>query len=252
MIDWRVNKFQRCRKGDLSGRCRVDSPVDLFEPVILFNADKAQVFKVGSKITSAVAAGVFVKCYFYKNLFSRFRHLFRLSRPKRCIACAMLAHKAGVHTPVPWGYLRESGLIMPVRDYLVTDLLSSDTTFMPELICKAPEEAVTKIITSIVKLHNSGIEHGDLSMRNLYLAPDGNAGVIDLDGSKIHRKPLSMQVRIREMARLISSAAQVNSRIPLEKFKEMFLAAYHKSCGIDLASEVLELRINYLYNRRRA
>lgn len=252
MINWGVNKFQRCRKGDLSGRCRVDSPVALFEPVMLFNADRAQVFKVGSKITSAVAAGVFVKCYFYKNFLSRFRHLFRTSRPKRCIACALLLRDAGVQTPAPWGYIRESGLVMPVRDYLVTDLLPTETVFMPELICKDPENAVAKIVSSVVKLHNCGIEHGDLSLRNIYLAPDGSAGFIDLDGSRLYRKPLNFQGRTREMARLVSSAAKINSRISVEQFKAMFLNDYRALCGIDLASEFLDRRINHLCNRRRA
>ena len=54
-------KFEYCRKGELSGYSCVDSPVSLFEPAADFDAGKAQICKVGSKITSAIAGEIFVK-----------------------------------------------------------------------------------------------------------------------------------------------------------------------------------------------
>lgn len=245
-------KFEYCREGDLSGYCRTDSPVSLFEPTALFDANGALICKVGSKITSAVAGEVFVKCYFYKSFLSRFRHFFRVSRAQSCVSCALAVQRAGVPTPAPWGYLRESGMLFPHRDFLFTEVLAPDTLFMPAFMRKSPEEAVIKITGCVVKLHQFGILHGDLSLRNLYLTPAGEAGVIDLDGCKLFKGPLPLKKRTQEMARVISSAAKVTDQLSLSRFKELFLAEYKSRSGIDLASSSLDFQTEYLFNRRRA
>ena len=243
--------FQRIRRGDLAGRCRVDSPVELFEPVALFNKDRATVCKTGSRITCAIAANVFVKCYFYRNFFSRLRHLFRVSRAGSSTGCALAIRQAGVPTPAPWGYLRERGMILPVRDYLFTDVLPRETNFMHELFKKSPGEAAEKLVRCLEKLHANGIEHGDLSLRNLYISPSGEVGVIDLDGCRLHKAPLCRRIRIRELARVISSAAKTDGTLSLEECSRMFLELYNKICGQDLACHELTSRVSYLYNRRR-
>lgn len=244
--------FQRIRKGDLSGCYRVDSPVDLFESAALFRKDKVRICKTGSRITSAVGAGVFIKCYFYHTFLSRLRHKFRTSRARSGVACALAVAKAGVPTPAPWGYLREYGVLLPYRDYLFTDALPQDTLFMQQMISEAPESAAEKIVNCVTRLHAHGIEHGDLSLRNIYLADTGEAGVIDLDGCRLRKAPLCRDSRIKELARVISSAAKINSGITLEQFKNMFLELYKNSCGEDLRCCELDSRVNYLYNRRRA
>lgn len=245
-------KFERSRKGDLSGWCRVDSPVDLFESAALFRKDKVRICKAGSKITAAVAEGVFIKCYFYHTLFNQIRHKFRKSRAKSAAFCALAIQKAGVPTPAPWGFFREYGIFLPIRDYLFTDVLSQDTVFVPQLIRSAPEDTARRVVDCVAKLHSCGIEHGDLSLRNLYDADSGKIGVIDLDGCQIRKAPLCGKVRLREMARVISSAAKYNPDISLAEFKTMFLKFYKVCSGIDLSSAELDSRVNYLYNRRRA
>ena len=245
-------KFERSRKGDLSGWCRVDSPVNLFESAALFRKDKVRVCKTGSKITSAVAEGVFIKCYFYHTLYNQIRHKFRVSRAKNATFSALAIQKAGVSTPAPWGFFREYGVLLPIRDYLFTDVLSQNTVFVPQLIQDAPEETAAKIVDCVAKLHNNGIEHGDLSLRNLYAAGSGGIGVIDLDGCHVRKAPLNNRVRLREMARVISSAAKCNQDVSVDDFKEMFLKLYKNSCGIDLSSAELDSKVNYLYHRRRA
>lgn len=244
-------KFEYCRKGDLFGYCRIDSPVSLFEPTAIFDADKAVICKVGSKITSAVAGEVFVKCYFYRGSFSRFRHIFRTSRAESCVACALAVQQAGIETPAPWGWLRESSLFFPRRDLLFTEALPPETVYMPAFLQNSPEEAVKKITDCVVKLHQAGIQHGDLSLRNLYLTSRGEAGLIDLDGCKLHSAPLSVKKRTREMARVISSAAKITTLFSLSSFRELFLTEYKARCGIDLASPALDAQAEYLCNRRR-
>lgn len=245
-------KFHKNRKGDLSGWCRVDSPVNLFESAALFSKDKVKVCKTGSKITSAVADGVFIKCYFYHTFFSRIRHKFRTSRARQCTCSALAIRNAGVPTPAPWGFLRQYGVLFPIKDYLFTDVLPHDTVFMPQLLCEAPETAAEKIVECVSKLHANGIEHGDLSLRNIYVADSGAAGVIDLDGCRIWEAPLCRPRRIKEMARVISSAAKTSKALSLAQFKTMFLELYKNAGGEDLACSELDSRVNYLYNRQRA
>ena len=243
--------YQRIRRGDLAGWCRADSPVELFEPVTLFNGEKARICKNGSRITCAVAANVFVKCYFYRNFLSRLRHLFCGSRAGSSVGCALAVRRAGVPTPTPWGYLRERGLILPMRDYLFTDVLVPGTVFMHELFKHSPEEAAEKLVRCLEKLHAHGIEHGDLSLRNLYLSASGEAGVIDLDGCRLHKAPLCRKLRIRELARVISSAAKTSETLSLEECSRMFLELYNRICGCELTGAELGSRTFYLYNRRR-
>lgn len=244
--------FQHRRKGDLSGWCRVDSPVDLFESAALFRKDKVRICKTGSKITAAVAEGVFIKCYFHHTLWTQLRHKFRVSRAKNATLAALAIKNAGVATPAPWGYFREYGVLLPLRDYLFTDVLSQETVFMPRYLQEEPEKAAGMIIDCICKLHENGIEHGDLSLRNLYLASSGEAGVIDLDGCSLYKTPLKHSLRKRELARVITSAAKLSDAFSLAGFQKMFLDLYRQTSGIDLESHELDARVDYLYNRRRA
>ena len=251
-MDTGAVKVKSCRKGNFSGSFRGDAPADLFEPVALFDAGLAKILKTGSKITSAAAGDLFIKCYFYNNLFSRLRHLFRLSRAESSFYSALAILKTGVPTPEPLGYLREKSFIFPCRDFLFTRALPAETVFMHTLVRQSPEEVIEKLTDCITVLHQNGIEHGDMSLRNFYLAPSGQAGVIDLDGCRVSRRALSFKKREAEMARVISSAAKVTDLFSLSEFRERFLEAYQKRCGIDLATPALDARINYLYNRRRA
>ena len=251
-MDTGAVKLKSCRKGNFSGSFRADAPVDLFEPIALFDTGQVKILKIGSKITSAAAGDLFIKCYFYNKFLSRLRHLFRSSRAKGSFYSALAILKTGVPTPEPLGYLREKKFIFPCRDLLFTQALPSETVFMDSFVQKSPEETIEKLTDCVVLLHENGIEHGDMSLRNFYLAPSGKAGVIDLDGCRICRRALSFKKREAEMARVISSAAKVTDLFSLSEFRERFLEAYKKRCGIDLATPALDARINYLYNRRRA
>lgn len=252
LMDTGAIKLEFCRKGNFSGSFRGDAPVDLFEPVTLFDTGQVKVLKTGSKITSAVSGNIFIKCYFYHGLFSRVRHLFRLSRAESSFHSALAILNTGVPTPEPLGYLREKRGLLPCRELLFTKALPAETLFMNAFIRQTPEEAIEKLAECMAVLHENGIEHGDMSLRNFYLASSGQAGVIDLDGCRIFPKALSFSTRELEMARVISSAAKLTDLFSLSEFRERFLEAYKKRCGIDLTTPSLDARINYLYHRRRA
>ena len=239
------------RKGDLSGVCRGVAPEMLLEEAASFDRGAVRICKQGSKLTAALSERCFIKCYFYAGFPSRFRHLFRLSRVKVCYAAAAAVAGAGVSTPEVFGYLRERRGGLPVRDILFTARLPESTVFMPELLRVAPEQTVRRTVLSVAALHERGIEHGDLSLRNIYVDPAERAGVIDLDSCRLRRAPLSRALRIREMARLISSAAALTADLSPGEFRELFLDCYREACGADLNSRELDARIAALRNHRQ-
>ena len=239
------------REGRFSGVCLGVPPSFILEQTALFDAGAFRLCKQGSKLTAALTEGCFIKNYFYANFFSRVRHIFRGSRAESCFNSALAVRDAGVGTPAPLGYFRECRALLPVRDVLFTEILPEGTLFMPELFRDDPERGVRLTAAAAAKLHARGIEHGDLSLRNIYLDPENGAGVIDLDSCRIHGGPLPPKPRIRELARLISSAAKIRADIGTAKFRKLFLDAYRAECGFDPDCPALDARIDALLSHRR-
>ena len=239
------------REGRFSGACLGVPPSFILEQTARFDAGEVRLCKEGSKLTAALTESCFVKNYFYASLLSRFRHLFRLSRAELCFRCALEILRTGVRTPAPLGYFRECRNLLPVRDVLFTAALPEGTRFMSEFFQYAAERGVSLTAAAAAKLHAQGIEHGDLSLRNIYLDPEDNAGVIDLDSCRICRAPLGRKARLREMARLISSAARIRPDMGTAKFRKLFLDAYRAECGFGLDCPALDARVDSLLSHRR-
>lgn len=239
------------REGRFSGACLGVPPSFILEQTACFDAGKVRLCKQGSKLTAALTESCFVKNYFYATFRSRLRHLFRRSRAEECFNSALELLQTGVGTPEPLGYFRESRALLPVRDVLFTAALPEGTRFMPEFFQDAPERGVDLTAAAVAELHARGIEHGDLSLRNIYLDPGNAPGVIDLDGCRLHGAPLCRKARLREMARLISSASKIRPDMGTAKFRKLFLDAYRAECGLDLDCPALDARIDTLLSHRR-
>ena len=239
------------REGRFSGACLGVPPSFILEQTARFDAGEVRLCKQGSKLTAALTESCFIKNYFYSSLLSRFRHLFRLSRAELCFQCALELLRTGVKTPAPLGYFRECRYLFPVRDVLFTAALPEGTRFMSEFFQHAAERGVLLTAAAAAKLHAQGIEHGDLSLRNIYLDSEDKVGVIDLDSCRIYRGPLGRKARLREMARLISSAAKIRPDIGTPTFRKLFLDAYCAECGFDLGCTALDTRIDTLLSHRR-
>ena len=239
------------REGRFSGVCLDVPPSFILEQTALFDAGKVRLCKRGSKLTAALTEDCFVKNYFYAGFLSRFRHIFRRSRAESCFDSALAVLAAGVGTPAPLGYFREWRGLFPVRDVLFTAALPEGTCFMPEFFQDDPERGVRLTAAAAATLHAQGIEHGDLSLRNIYLDPENDAGVIDLDSCRLHAGPLRRKPRIRELARLISSAAKIRPDMGTAKFRGLFLDAYRAECGFAPDCPALDARIDALLSHRR-
>ena len=62
---------------------------------------------------------------------------------------------------------------------------------------------------AIALLHDAGVEHPDLQLRNVIVRPDGHIVIIDLDGAVFHRHGrLSVRKRAANLGRLARSAVK--------------------------------------------
>ena len=112
------------------------------------------------------------------------------------------------------------------------------------------------------RTHAAGVEHGDLSLRNIFCrkSPIGiysDWGVIDLDGCHLHAEEMPEPRRKRELSRLVSSFLRcVKSRAPQIKLDcdtviEDFTRKYKELSGYNLAGSALDKRVGYLTGRIR-
>lgn len=67
---------------------------------------------------------------------------------------------------------------------------------------------------SIRRLHDAGVDHVDLNVKNVLLAPDGRAIVIDLDRCRIGAGPLPWSTREGNLIRLLRSWSKLGASEP--------------------------------------
>ncbi len=165
--------------------------------------------KNGRKVQAGIVETFFVKRYKISGFFNQFRSYFKMPRPFRVLSGAEKILAAGIETPEIYGALILWKNFCR-KDFLVTSLLDEKNLFLNRMLKNGRKDEVWQLLLTIflpamAKLHDSGVIHGDLSMRNLYLSSSGNAGMIDLDSVKILSAPAKDKYREEEIARLISS-----------------------------------------------
>lgn len=67
---------------------------------------------------------------------------------------------------------------------------------------------------AVRRLHDAGVDHVDLNLKNILLAPDGEALVIDLDRCRLGQGPASDAVREANLLRLLRSWTKLGVRAP--------------------------------------
>lgn len=163
------------------------------------------IFKDRPKITAGAVDGFFVKRYNLPGFFTRLRRRFKTPRPLVVLRGAEKLAALGIRTPEVYAALVEKKWFFR-REYLVTQLLDKNCRMLDDL----PENECYKVVTGkfipmLKVMHDAGMSHGDLNLRNCFVWQDGEAGLVDLDGSAVGRHQLDMKVRAVELARIISS-----------------------------------------------
>lgn len=174
------------------------------------------------KNSRSTAAGIFRlnnTDYFIKRsnvsgFSGRLRRIGTLSRAKRNALMAGELKKIGVLTPEVYLALDTNPYGLPGASYLITECFPSPITVagnMKDLLAfyGSNRAFVDALAGLAAKLHNNGIEHGDLKITNILAVRDGGGsfklGVFDLDGCRKHHGKCPEHIRIKELARVASA-----------------------------------------------
>lgn len=159
--------------------------------------------------------GVFLKEYIYRSPWDRFRQRFRKPRPFVSLDAARRLNELSIPTPRVLAAVRGISPEGYVRDLLVTEELPPDVRFGDKLAAEESGDRsalANELIPLVLRMHDGGLCHGDLSLRNWYRTPDGAWGLIDLDGAELSGGGLSTFRRTDELARLASSCFVCSTR----------------------------------------
>ncbi len=226
--------------------------------------------KTGSSVTAALVGtasdGFFLKRYNYRSFWYSVRRVFMIPKAYRSLVFAGKLQEVGIATPEVLGavcYVRRTGL--PGQSFLITKQLAGNARSLDVLAAKLKDwsgfEAVAgQLVAMIVKLHENGLVHGDLSLRNIYCTenPGGefsDFGLMDLDAMTMAKwGKVSCRKRTMEVARIVSSYCRCVRRhadIQLTELVGKFREIYEKESGCRLDGSLLYSRTVYLYNRKR-
>lgn len=227
----------------------------------------AQKCKSGRKVYAVTVDDVFIKRYNFQGWWNAFRRLFKSPRQERVLAGALRLKEFEIPTPEVLVTARLTKRRLPYEDFIVTRLLSTHQLALDKLAEEFAQgdpyrQFVSGVTALLVKMHAAGVEHGDLSLRNIFCRKSQIGvftgwGVIDLDGCLLHAEEMPEPRRKRELARVVSSFLRcVKSRAPQIKLDhdtviEDFTRKYKELSGYNLAGSALDRRVGYLTGRIR-
>ena len=242
----------RCGSSDLpseTGRQMIGLCRDLLNGSLTMIKDRP-------KIAAGTGRDFFVKLYKLPGLQAQICRRFRQGRALHCLfaAQALLACQA-VTPPVAAALELRRG--QHICDFLITDKLPDDCRTLNYVfsentfpVDEALDFLTGKILPEVSRLHNAGIAHGDLNLRNIYPA-DGRAGFIDLDSAVCIARPLSIPVREKELARLLSGVLRFENfrKFDTAGLAEKLTAAYLDVSGVQCNKMNIIRRAEYLLSR---
>ncbi len=222
--------------------------------------------KMSPSVKIGVHDGLFIKCYRQRSALHTLRRSFLMPRPFRCLAGSLHLRLIGAHTPKVFFAQRVRRGAFAFSDALITEPLPAGDVFLSRLVEMSPEPLLPRLLNSLAVLvadmHASGMEHGDLSLRNLYALDDGGTdrgahiGLIDLDGCRLYRGDVPARRRRREVARILSSYLRCRraGNLPEPDYGDLvrsFVEPYENKCGMRLNAARLRKRTEYLAQRIR-
>ena len=234
-------------------------PADVAALCDKLDAPDTTVLSDRPKIKTGSREGYFIKRYNLPGFFTQIRRRFRLARPFKVLAGAEHFAELGIETPrVVAALIENRGLIR--RELLVTELLPEDAVlFSPAVEDGEDRDELWRrlrddLLPLVVKLHDSGWVHGDLSLRNLYYRRGTEiCGFIDLDGTvRKSRGGLALPHREKELARIVSSFL-LRTRTPdntVARLREM-TERYETLAGVRLDRRELSRRLHDFVEGRR-
>ena len=213
--------------------------------------------KSGSSTIAYSHNDKFVKCSPSGKLLRSLRKIFQTPRSIRSMKMAEKLKKINIATPTVFCAVREKRGLLPVCDYLVTEML--DTTKISfanrckNLFTEKQDQLFSACALLLKNMHKNHIIHGDASMRNFYFDQDMHIGVIDLDGCRTVPFFLQTKAFFKEHARFLSSFIICSglSEEPedVEVICKKYLEEYYNDTS--LSSKLLSLTMRYLKRTKR-
>ncbi|MBO4303438.1 MAG: hypothetical protein J6A21_02520 [Lentisphaeria bacterium] len=195
----------------------------------------ADIVKDSRTVTAGINGKYFIKRYNRKSFWNTLKRFFLSPRSLRCLAGALKLEEAGILTPQ---------VLYADDSFLVTESLEGDTE---ELFLCFRREWTMDFVPTMAKMHEEGVFHGDLSLRNIYRTKEGRFGLIDLDGIVLYSGKVPLGRRIGEAARLISSYCLLSRIADAEGTLESFLTTYEEAGGPVLPREkVMKKVLDYI------
>ena len=135
----------------------------VFDPVSLLDIPENPVYncKRGRRIQAGINGTFFVKRFSHRTFFESFRHLFKTSRPDRCLEAALKLEAAGINTPKVFASLRKYKGLLPEFDYLITEDISKKAVFATKM--PLTRKLIADLCELLAALHKAGIRHGDVN-----------------------------------------------------------------------------------------
>lgn len=180
--------------------------------------EESVILKDSRTVTAGIKGEFFIKRYNKKTFWKALKRTLQSPRSYRCLAGAVRCEKAKIHTPQ---------VLYADRYFLVTRLLEENTLFLS----RQPQK-IFPLIPELVKLHENGLCHGDLSLRNIYCTKDDHIGFIDLDSCRNFSGRLPVKYRIQEIARVLSSYFLTVEGDFSNKIMENFLEKYENAANL--------------------
>jgi len=199
-------------------------------------------------IAKGAEAEIFTSCFLGRDVLVKIRspkryrveeldEELRSSRARNEARLMREARKAGVRTPIIYSIdLKECSITMErIKGIMVKEKLEQDPQLATE-ICRM-------IGSTVAKLHNSGICHGDLTTSNMILTDDDMICLLDLSMGRTKAELEDIGVDVRLLERAFSSA---HPDLP-EAFDELM----HSYLSIKKEPERLLHKIEEIKNRGR-
>ncbi len=221
----------------------------------LLNGD-LQMIKDRPKIAAGIGGNFFVKLYKLPGLPAQICRRFRRGRAIHCLFAAEFLQNCGAMTPQVVAAL-ELHRGRHIYDFLITEKLPEDCRTLNYFFSEngysaksAWEVLMEKVLPEVARIHDAGIAHGDLNLRNLYLL-SGKTGFIDLDSATCNSAPLDIPTREKELARLLSGFLRIPAfkTMDVDESVATTTAAYREYSGVLCSKSNIIQRANYLISR---
>lgn len=131
---------------------------------------------------------------------------FKASKAKRSYDNSLKLLKYKINTPKPYGYIEEINNSRVYKSYYISLYHSFDFDLVPVFNNFQENEAlIEEFIVFVIKMHNAGIYHHDLTRRNILINPEDKDLFSLVDNNRISFRSMSIAMRMESISKLTNN-----------------------------------------------